>query len=69
MAVPLKVYDEAVVQMVASAPAFTVGAGVMVKVIAWLTEVGEQVFPLSGLLNALRVRVTEPAVISAALGV
>jgi len=55
--------------MVASAPAFTVGAGVMVKVIAWLTEVGEQVFPLSGLLNALRVRVTEPAVISAALGV
>ena len=55
--------------MVASEPALTIGAAVIVSVIVWLTEVGEQAFPLSGLLKALRVRVTLPAKISAAPGV
>jgi len=57
------------VQIASSAPALTVGAWVIVKTIPWLTEVGEHVFPLRGLLNAVKVRVTLPVEISAALGV
>ena len=56
-------------QIASSAPALTVGAWVIVKTIPWLTEVGEHVFPLRGLLNAVKVRVTLPVEISAALGV
>ena len=59
---PESVYDPAVVQIVASAPAFTLGAPVMVSIIE-LTAFAQVPSPV-----AVRVRVTDPEAISAGHG-
>ena len=59
---PFKVTNALFPQTVWSAPAFTVGAGVMVIVILSVTALQ---FPLPVVVN---VRVTVPAAISAAVG-